>query len=410
MGRRPALWALRRLANLVVRRHRPLVVGITGSVGKTTTKELIAALLGRRYRVAPTAGGSEVGASLAVLGVRRARRWGGRPDRRVWLTGYARGLGLLIGRRKEYPEILVLEMAAGRPGELRRLTRAIPPDIAVVTHVSSTHLQYFGTVSGVAEEKAWVVRRVRAGGLAVLNGDDQRVRAMAGLTAERVLLVGEAGDADLRAEQVEATSEGVTARVFARRADDGTPEEWSLASPMLGARRLSGTLAALGVARALGVSTDEALATVRDFRGPPARLRPLRGRNGSTVLDDSFSASPAAMDNALEVLQDFPRPHRAVLGEMAELGSFHDSAHRQVGARLAPWLDELVAVGDGGRLIAASALEHGMDAARVRCVADAETAVRLLSDDHGGGTVLVKGSHVIGLDRVTRALTHQTRR
>jgi UDP-N-acetylmuramoyl-tripeptide--D-alanyl-D-alanine ligase len=123
-----------------------------------------------------------------------------------------------------------------------------------------------------------------------------------------------------------------------------------------------------------------------------------------TILDDSYNASPEAMDAALETLRGFPRPRRAVLGEMRELGPLHGPAHRRVGARVAPWLDELVAVGGGGRLMAAAAVECGMDASRVSCAADAEAALRLLSDQDGGGTVLVKGAHALHLDRVSRTL------
>ena len=404
-ARRPALWAMRWLAHLVVRRHRPLVVGVTGSVGKTTTKDLIAELLRRGHRVGVTPGsaGNELGAALTVLGVRLERRWPSGIRLRDWLAGYARGVALLA-LRGDYPEVLVLEMASGRPGELRRLTRAIAPDIAVVLHVQGIHLEHFGTLSKVAEEKGWVVRRVRPGGLAVLNSDDGRVRAMAALTEERVVTFGTAADADLYAEEVTASPEGITARLIVRQLDGGAVEGWPLASQLLGARRLSNILAALAVARAVGVPTPEALTVVRNFRGPPGRLRRLRGRNGLTVLDDSYNASPEAVDSALETLRGFPRPLRAVLGEMRELGPLHGPAHRQVGAQVAPWLDELVAVGDGGRLIAASAVEHGMDASRVSCAEDADQAVRLVSDEDGDGTVLVKGANALQLDRVTRAL------
>lgn len=392
--RMPALWSLRRVASVVLRRHRPLIVGITGSVGKTTTKDLIAEAIERRHRTwaTPESVSGELGAALTVLGVQLTRRrW------LEWLSGFARGAWLVVAPRRCYPDIVVVEMAAGRPGELRRITRAIRPDIAIVTAVRRTHMEHFRTLDAVAAEKSWLVRRLRPGGTAVLNADDERVAAMAGLCRGRVVRLGRGAEADLRMETLEAGPRGLAAdvRIGDRRV--------RLESPLLGARRADSLLAALAVGDLLDVPRAEVLEMIRRFHGPPGRLRAVRGNGGLTILDDTYNASPDAVEHALEVLRSCGPPRRAVLGEMAELGRAEMDLHREIGQHAGRSLDYLVAVGAGGLHIAAAAVEEGMEPCRVRWAKDAAGAAALL-DGISGGTLLVTGSHHLGLERAFRPL------
>ena len=369
------------------------MIGITGSVGKTTTKDLIAELMRRRYRTwaTPASASGELGAALTVLGVQLVRQpW------REWLSGFARAAVVLTLPRRRYAEVLVVEMAAGRPGELRRMTRAIRPDIAVVTNVRRTHIELFETLEAIAAEKAWLVRRLRAGGTAILNSDDERVAAMAGLSGGRVARFGRAPDADVQLENLSVGPRGIEAEVSigGRRI--------RAESPLLGEGRATSILAALALANLLEVPEADTLEVIRSVRGPTGRLRPLQGRNGVTVIDDTYSASPDAVEHALEVLRACDGPRRAVLGEMTQLGPVYASTHREVGEH-ASWVDDLVAVGSGGRHIAAGALAKGMEPGRVRWATDAAGAASLLADC-SGGTVLVTGGHGLGLERTVRDL------
>jgi UDP-N-acetylmuramoyl-tripeptide--D-alanyl-D-alanine ligase len=393
-ARIPLLWALRRVAWLALRRHRPVVVGVTGSVGKTTTKELIAELVQRHRRTwaTPASASGELGAALTVLGVRVVRvRW------REWAAGFLRGVLVLAMPRSRYPDVLVIEMAAGRPGELRRMTRSIRPDIAVVLNVRRTHIEHFRTLDAIAHEKAWLVRRLQPGGTAILNADDERVAAMAGLCEEHVVLVGCGERSELRAERVETGAHGIAAEVRV----DGRAVR--VESPLLGAGRVGSVLATLAVARALGIPEASALDVIARFGGPPGRLRPLRARAGVTIIDDAYSASPDAVLHALDALGGCEGPHRAVLGELPQLGPGAAGVHREIGRAAGGWLADLVAVGDGGRAIAAGAIEAGMDPERVRWAADAEHAAPLVAG-FAGGTVLVTGSHALLLERAFRDL------
>ena len=255
------------------------------------------------------------------------RRWPSGVRLRDWLAGYARGLVLLAAG---LPESSSWRWRPGAPG-LQRLTRAIAPDIALVLHVHGTHLEHFGTASDVAEEKGWMVRRVRPGGLAILNSDDDRVRAMAALTEERVVTFGTAADADLRAE-------GVTASPEASRPGSsagGSPVELSMGgrSPRPCSVR-SGCRTSWGARRRRAVSRSDSRGAGGGARlaGHRPALRQLRGRRGSTVLDDSYNASPEAVDGAARDASSVPRPLRAVLGEMRELGPLQ-------GGPTAGWVD-----------------------------------------------------------------------
>ena len=390
----PLLWLLRRLAWLAVRRHRPIVIGITGSVGKTTTKDLIAELVQRRYRTwaTPASASGELGAALTVLGVQLVRQpW------REWASGFARAAVVLALPRRRYAEVLVVEMAAGRPGELRRMTRAIRPDVAVVLNVRRTHIEHFRTLEAIADEKAWLVRRLRPGGTAILNADDERVAAMAGLSDARVVRFGRAPDTQLRLDELTPSPTGIAADVRV----GGRPLQ--VRSPLLGEGRATSVLAALAIADLLGIPDADALEVVRSARGPAGRLRALRGRHGSTVIDDTYSASPDAVEHALEALRVCESPRRAVLGELSQLGPTFVQTHLEIGEHAGSRVDELVAVGPGGRHIAAGALASGMDPERVRWAADAAGAASLL-EGCSGGTVLVTGAHGLGLEHTVRSL------
>jgi len=387
----------RLLVRPVLRRYRPAIVTISGSVGKTTTSRLTAAILAERFRVLSTRGNENSPMSLVavLVGYRRT----GRLARDV--VGMCRA-ALATLRRGHYAELLVLEVAAGRPGGLRAAMRIIRPDVAVITNVRDAHLEYFGTIEAIAAEKSRPVRRLKPGGVAVLNVDDPRVRAMSSLTRNRTVGYGLSPAASVRATDLRRSETGITATVEIRRAD-GQVESASLATPLLAHHQAYSLLAALAAADALGVPLERAVPVATRFQPPEGRLSRVRGPAGMTILDDSHNASPQAMLDSLEALRTLPAPHQAVLGEMRQLGPHHERAHRMVGAAVAGWLDALVTVGPGGARIAAAAAEHGMDPARIRAAESPEAAAELVRRD-GGGTVLVKGSSALQLERAVELL------
>jgi UDP-N-acetylmuramoyl-tripeptide--D-alanyl-D-alanine ligase len=390
IARRGLVWVLGLLAQAVLRRYRPIVVAVTGSVGKTTTKDLTAAVLATSFDVRATVGGanSEVGVPGTVLGSPRRHPW-------------ARGLMVLDGvrlllRRKPYPELLVLEMAAGRPGELERLTRRVRPDVAVVTNVRPVHRGLYDDFAGIVQEKSWLVRRLRESGTAVLSPAEPVFTELAGLSPGRVVTYGSA-DADVALEDVEVGLEGTTARVRVGEA------VFPVTTRLLGVHQYAGVLAAIAVGLSLGVPPGRAVEGLDGFEPAPGRLRAHR-RAGLVVLDDTNNASPQAVIDGLEVLALFPGPRWVVLGTVILFGPEVQRGHRAVGEAAATRADKLVAVGEYATLIADAARAKGMPADDILLAHDAQEAARIVGSQSDVGSVYVKGAGPLGLELVVTTL------
>lgn len=333
-------------------------VAITGSVGKTTTKDLVAALLGqdRRVHASPKSFNNAIGVPFTLVNA------------------------------PPLTQALVLEMGANAPGEIAQLCAMALPTVGVVTKVAPAHTLGFGSVDGVARAKAELVAALPASGLAVLNADDVRVSAMAGLTAASVLTFGTSVQADVR---VVAVDMGADLRPRVVVATPWGPVDAVLA--VRGAHQAYNAAAALAVAGALGVGPDLMGAALSGTPGPGLRMDLRTAPNGLRVLDDSYNASPVAVEAALMALAAAPARRRvAVLGVMAELGA--DSATEHL--RLAHLASEL-----GIEVLAVGAPEYG-----VEDVPGPAEALRRLAGLGPGDIVLVKGSRQAGLEKVAAVL------
>ncbi|MDX3387024.1 UDP-N-acetylmuramoyl-tripeptide--D-alanyl-D-alanine ligase [Streptomyces niveiscabiei] len=363
---RAALQAL--AAHVVARlRDRLTVVGVTGSQGKTTTKDLLAAVLSGTAPTAATLGSlnNELGVPLTML------------------------------RAGAHTRFLVLEMGARHVGDIAHLTRLVAPDIAVVLNVGRAHLGEFGSRRAIAETKGELVQGLAPGGTAVLNADDPRVAAMRSLTDGPVLTFGRARHADVRVLG-EALDRLGRPSFTLRTADASAP----VTLPFTGAHQALDAAAATAAGLAAGLPLDvaaAALATASLSRGR-MELRPLPG--GTTLLDDSYNANPDSTRAALDALAAIEGTRRiAVLGAMLELGATSEAEHHAVGAYAATRADLVVTVGEGGRAIA--------DGAGERAVAlpdNATAADWLRARLTGGDVVLVKASRGARLDEVATAL------
>jgi UDP-N-acetylmuramoyl-tripeptide--D-alanyl-D-alanine ligase len=360
--------ALAALARLVVSRVRAAgrlrVVGITGSNGKTTTKNLLRAILEAEGPTVAPAGSfnNHVGAPITMLQV------------------------------DETTDYLVSEMGASGEGEIARLVGIAMPDISVVLKVGLAHAGEFGGIEATQRAKSEIVRELPASAVAVLNADDGRVSAMAELTAARIVWFGLAPDADVRAEDVLTTASGTRFTLVV----DGASHVVAL--QILGEHHVGNALAALAVARELGVPLDRAIAAIEAVpRAERWRMEVLQPGGGITVINDAYNASPDSTAAALKTLVQILEPGQrsvAVLGEMAELGEYAREEHDRVG-RLVVRLNigKLVVVGDGARLIhAAAGLEGSWDGESV-FVPNLDAAYDLLRGElRSGDVVLVKSS------------------
>ena len=355
------------------------IVGVTGSVGKTTTCEAIASVL--RPAMSTLTNGSPLNGEPGVAAT-------------------------LLTLRAEH-RVAVLELGMHSPGDMARLTQLAAPSVSVVTAIAPAHLERLGTLDAVASEKAEIIRGLAPEGVAVVNGDDPRVRAMAADGVGHAVFYGLGANNDWRAtDVVDAGLDGMTFTLEHR----GRSER--IESLVVGRHNLYALLAASAVGDHFGLSFVEICATLRSLH-LRARQRVHHGPGELLVIDDAWNANPASMAAALEVLAGVPRRRVAVLGDMLELGSHHESAHRDVGRRAAQMADFLVTIGPGGRLIAKGAGDAGMPSRRIISVADPQdlqpTLERLVRD---GDVVLVKGSHALELGRVVPRLLdpHRTRR
>jgi UDP-N-acetylmuramoyl-tripeptide--D-alanyl-D-alanine ligase len=360
-----ALAALARLVVARVRAHGRLrVAAITGSNGKTTTKNLLAAVLSAEGpTVAPRESfNNHVGAPISMLAV------------------------------DDDTDFLISEMGASHVGEIARLISIVTPDVGVVLKVGLAHAGEFGGIDGVQLAKSEMVRELPSSAVAVLNRDDALVSEMASMTAARVVWFGLHPHADVRAVDIAATLDGTAFTVQA----DGVSLPVQLR--ILGEHHVSNALAALAVAREFGVPLERAIPAIESVeRAERWRMELLEGPDGMTVINDAYNASPDSTAAALKTLAQIVPPGRrsvAVLGEMAELGEFADEEHDRIGL-LAVRLNigKLVVVGERALRIHASASREGSWDGESVHVADPDAAYDLLREElRPGDVVLVKSS------------------
>ena len=351
------------------------VVGITGSTGKTSVKDLVSSVLASRLRVAasPRSFNTEVGVPLTLLSA---------PDD---------------------TEAVVLEMGSRGKGHIATLCEVARPTTGVVTNVGPAHIEMFGSLEGVAEAKAELPEALPADGTAVLNADDPVVRTFAARTRAGVLRYGTAPVADVRGEDVVLDQLGHPSFTLIAPAGRERVE-----LPLIGEHMAWNALAAAAVGVAFGLSAAECAAGLKEARLSRWRMELVEGSGGIRILNDAYNANPTSMAAALKAARWLAQDGRAiaVLGEMAELGDLALTEHEHVGelvARLG--IDHLVVVGERAAAIAIGAEREGVEPERIDRVSGAEEAVeRVRAIARAGDLVLLKASRVVGLERAAEAL------
>lgn len=365
------LAALQQAAKAWRQRFSARVVGITGSVGKTSTKELMHTVLSRRYRTLKSQGNynNEIGLPLTLL------------------------------RLQRHHQRAVLEMGMYVQGEIALLCDLAQPHIGVVTMIGPVHLERMGTMAAIVAAKQELVEALPADGVAILNRDDELVMSMAGHTAARVFTYGLDSRADLWADNIHSMGlEGVRFTLHHKQ------EALSVQVPLLGRHNVHTALRSTAVGLVDGMSWAEIVAGLSQTTAQ-LRLVAVPGPDGSIIIDDTYNASPDSMMAALNLLQDLDGRRLAVLGDMLELGHVEERSHRLVGRRAADVAHTLIAVGQRGRWIGEEALAVGMSPDRVAIVDDVATAVSALRQHiQPNDVILVKASWGMRLDRIVAAL------
>jgi UDP-N-acetylmuramoyl-tripeptide--D-alanyl-D-alanine ligase len=407
-------------ARRIVEKYKPTVVAITGSVGKTSTRNAIAAVLADSYRVRTNFANynNEFGIPFTIIGVES-------PGRSVigWLKLFLKAKRLLGGREGEYPNMLVLEYGVDRPGDMAALCEIAKPDVAVLTAISPVHAENFGSLEKLMEEKGMIFQFVKQGGRAIANADDQAVMKMARVAAAPLTTYGFSATADVRGEDYRMETrqdfsfdpgEVFSEIHFTAHAGDNTTS--ITLDNLIGESQALAALAAIAVAKHFGVRLDEAAARLKQFKPQEGRMRPIPGIKGSLILDDSYNAAPASVRAALKVLSQFSPSEGdrriAALGKMAELGSYSEQEHFAIGQEaFKAGVLLLVTVGEPARDIRRGAIAAGMPEERTAHFETSQEAGRFL-DFHvkKGDIVLVKGSQSARMEHVVKDLMAEPQR
>lgn len=368
-----SLTAMQTIARFWRRKLTLRVIGITGSVGKSTTKELIAEVLSQRYRTLRSPGNlnNEIGLPLTLLQLSHEH------------------------------QRAVLEMGFYVPGEIAFLCDLALPQVGVVTNIGTVHAERAGTIEKIAEGKAELVRALppTPDGVAILNYDDPRVRAMADQTAAKVFFYGMSPEADLWADGVEGLGlDGIRFRLH-----HGS-ETIYLHVPLIGRHSVHTVLRAAAVGLNEGMTWQD---IIRGLQSKHAQLRlmAVKAESGAIILDDTYNASPESTMAALNLLEELAGRKVAVLGDMLELGQYERQGHEMVGARAAEVVDELITIGERARIIAQAAYLAGLPRERITMFSDNFQAIDHLRERlSDGDIVLVKGSRGMQMETIVSAL------
>lgn len=367
--------ALQSLGRHVRRESGAKVVAVTGSAGKTTTKEITAAFLAERYSVFRNEGNlnNHIGLPLSLLGLRQG------------------------------PEVAVVELGMNHAGEIRTLVGIAEPEVRVWTNVGPAHLAFFPSVDAIADAKAEITEQGRAADVLVANADDPLVMARVRTFAGRTVTFGLSGDADVRASGIDDRGlEGMTATLH-------TPSGSAVVtSPLIGLGNLSNVLAAAAVAVQFDLPVTDIARTAATLRPAPHRGEVRKLAGGVTVIDDSYNSNPQALEVALRILGGAGDSGRkiAVIGEMLELGDSSVEFHERCGRAAATEVDRLITVGgEAARAVGRAATVAGLPAASVAHADTSSEAAQLVASlVSAGDVVLVKGSRGVGTEIVVERL------
>jgi UDP-N-acetylmuramoyl-tripeptide--D-alanyl-D-alanine ligase len=397
-----ALLAL--LAHFIVRKYKPTIIMVTGSVGKTSTKDALRAALSERsfVRASEKSYNSEFGVPLTIIGAKNP--W---TNPISWLGVYKEAIALLL-LPSHYPKILILEVGADRPGDLEKILRIALPHAVVVTRLPEVpvHVEAYATPEAVREEEFVPAYGLPPQAPLIVNAADEYALSYAKRLPVALFTFGFKEHANVFIQHPKIFTEKKKAAGMEAVFTVGEKNYPVRIAGAIGNQQLLAAGAALAAALSIGVDAADALQGLTAYVSPPGRSRLLAGKEGSVLIDDSYNASPAATEEALRSLSLMPAERRiAVLGDMLELGRYSVGEHERVGTLAAECADIVVAVGLRARALAQAAKSAGMKESAVYTCDNSTAAAELLSPLlKKGDVILIKGSQSIRTERVVEAL------
>jgi UDP-N-acetylmuramoyl-tripeptide--D-alanyl-D-alanine ligase len=397
------------IARLILRRYKPMIIGVTGNVGKTTTKEAIATVVRKIHTVRVNAGNlnNELGLPMTIIGDWAEEYYREGASLGLWFRVLLSGWRTFLFK-SDYPEVLVLEYGADHPGDINKLTKKYKPHISVITAVGDipVHVEYFGSKEAIAKEKAGLISCLTVTDFAALNHDDEAVIIMQNQTKAKIKSFGFSQESGLRIANY-GYNYSDSGKLLGVKFDISENEKGVTVEigESLGQSVALSTAAASSVGRILGMDIAHIKEAMADFVGQPGRLRLLDGIKGTQIIDDSYNASPASMKLALSVLKEIKANRKiAVLGDMLELGEYAELAHRTMGEIAGEFCDILVCVGSRAKFIAESADNLiPKDAIMIFDNSnDAKTKVQEIIRE--GDAVLIKGSQGMRMEKIVEEI------
>ena len=410
-------WKLHALARLTIWRYRPGIVGVTGSVGKTSTKLAIGVVLRgvRRVRISSGNLNNEFGLPLAILGdwtqaelllVSRATPAGTARFEKLlfWIKVIVTSAWRVAAKSKHYPEILILEYGADKPGDIKKLLKIAKPNVSVITAIGEypAHVEFYASPEAVAREKGRLIECLPVAGFAVLNYDDETVMNLEPRARARVITYGFEKGAEMQVARFEnRVQDGRPAGIVFKLNCGGNSVPVHIEGA-LGRSQAYAAAAAASVGLIFGINLAKISEALGNYRSADSRMQLVPGIKDTYLIDDSYNASPLSMHAALDTLRDLPAKRRvAVLGDMLEIGKYTLEAHEQVGRLAAESVDILFTVGARAKFIAEAARKEGMKRASIQSFDVADDAGKPLQEImRKGDLVLIKGSHAMQLNKV----------
>ncbi len=393
-------------AKLILAKHKPFIIGVTGSLGKTSTKDAIYAVMREHFHVrrSEKSLNSEFGVPLTIIGQKSG--WG---NPYKWLLILTRGLFVLW--KKNYPTHLVLEVGADRPNDIKTVTQWLHPDICVVTQFGQVpvHVEFFKDRDAVVNEKGYLVEALKDTGVFIYNADDNDAKKLFERTKSRKVSVGIHEQADIKANNVRLYGSpllGTEADVMI----EGKSHHLVLPE-VVGKSAIYSALPALAIARELAIPLEIACASIRNSDKPRGRMRLLSGMNGSVIIDDTYNASPKATEHGLKTLNEIETKGRkiAVLGDMLELGDFTRDEHYKIGQEASKSCHKLYTVGIRSKVMAEGALDGGMsDENIMQCDTSIDAGKELVQVLKKDDVVYIKGSQSMRMERAVKMILAET--
>lgn len=400
------IYILKTESRLVLWKYKPKVIAITGSVGKTSTKDAVYAVFSKitYVRKSEKSFNSEIGLPLTILGLPNA--WS---NPLTWLVNILKGFWLFLYSHK-YPEWLILEAGVGKPNDMRDVVSWLKTDAVIITAIGETpaHIEFFNSRKHLVEEKSLLIKTLKKDGLLVLNADDDTVLEMKSKTKNLTVTYGFKTGADIlgSGDSISYDASGEPEGVVFRVDEEGRSLPVVI-DGVFGRNHVYASLAALALSSGLKFNMLEAIDSLKNYDVPPGRMRLLKGINDTLIIDDTYNSSPFACESALKTLGEVKTAGRkvAILGDMLELGKHTVEAHKNIGKIAKDSCDILVVVGQRAKMIKEGALESSLSEEKIFEFLDSREAGKFIKTFvEKGDIVLVKGSQGMRMERVTEML------